>query len=132
MAIWNLFTNNDTASPSAYEQGMQAEQRACNYLKKQGLKIITRNYTCRGGELDIIARHGKVLVFVEVRMRKNSQFGGALASVTPTKQRHLRHAAYTYLQQQGINSARTQMRFDIIAFEQQPDQIRWIQNAFGE
>lgn len=131
MAILNLFTNNNPKAQTPRARGQQAEDLACKYLKAQGLKIIKRNYYCKGGEIDIIARDKCTLVFVEVRMRKNNCYGGALSSVDAAKQHKLRHSAYCYLNQQHINPAQLAVRFDIIAFEQ-AEQIHWLKNAFGE
>ncbi|CAG8998932.1 MAG: hypothetical protein CENE_00896 [Candidatus Celerinatantimonas neptuna] len=135
MVTWNLFnktSKNESSEGNRRQKGNIAENNACRYLRKRGLKILQRNYYCKGGELDIIARDSSHLVFVEVRIRKNSQFGGALASVTTKKQKHLLHAAYCFMQQQKLNPAHQALRFDIIAIEQETDQIRWIKNAFGE
>lgn len=135
MATWNLFNKTSQgihSDVSRRQKGNAAEDQACRYLRKHGLKILQRNYCCKGGELDIIAQDPSYLVFVEVRMRKNKQFGGALASVTPQKQRHLLHAAHCFMQQQKLNPAHQALRFDIIAIEQETDQIRWVKNAFGE
>ncbi|MFM2482941.1 YraN family protein [Celerinatantimonas sp. YJH-8] len=134
MANWSLFSNKQAtkSAPSRREIGNLAETQACHFLKKKGIHIIERNYCCRGGELDIIAKEQETLIFVEVRMRKNRQYGGALISVTPQKQRHLYHAAQCYLQQKQLNPARLSIRFDIIAIEHDPEQIQWVKNAFGE
>lgn len=131
MAIWNLFTNNNPKAQTTRARGQRGEDLACRYLKAQGLKIITRNFYCKGGEIDIIAQDKDTLVFVEVRMRKNQRYGGALASVDAAKQHRLRHSAYSYLNQQQINPTQIAVRFDIIAIEQ-AEQIHWLKNAFGE
>ena len=70
--------------------GNKAEDKAANFLKKQGYKIIERNYNLPCGEIDIIAQKEKTLVFVEVKYRKNTEdFGGPIAAVTKTKQKSL-------------------------------------------
>jgi len=78
-------------------RGAAAEGLATRFLAAQGLAIVGRNYRCRGGEIDIIAREGRTLVFVEVRMRRNAAFGGPAESITWTKRRRLRLAAEHYL-----------------------------------
>jgi putative endonuclease len=78
-------------------RGAAAEGLAAQYLAEQGLAIVGRNYRCRAGEIDIIAREGSTLVFVEVRMRRNREFGGPAESITAGKRRRLRLAAQHYL-----------------------------------
>jgi putative endonuclease len=78
-------------------QGAAAETLAAHFLAEQGLTIVSRNYRCRGGEIDIIARDGVTLVFVEVRMRRNRDFGGPAESITHHKRHRLRLAAQCYL-----------------------------------
>lgn len=127
MAIWNRFSTNRGTTT---ERGQQAERRACRYLRSQGLKIIGRNFHSRGGEIDIIATDHEYYIFVEVRMRANQRFGGALVSVDRAKQQRLIYTAYAYLEHQQINPAHIAIRFDIIAFE--GETIHWVKNAFGE
>ncbi len=64
------------------ERGRHAESLAAAFLQQRGLKLVERNYRCRFGEIDLVAREGKTLVFVEVRMRTSARFGGAAASIT--------------------------------------------------
>ena len=78
--------------------GQEAEDACCLYLKSKGLKLITKNFSCRFGEIDIIMLENNILVFIEVRYRKNNNFGGALESVTYAKQKKLRNTAELYLQ----------------------------------
>ncbi|MBY6018528.1 YraN family protein [Halomonas denitrificans] len=108
------------------QQGQQAEDAAEHYLQQQGLTPVARNVQCRFGELDLVMRQGNTLVFIEVKYRRNSAFGGAAAAVTATKQRKLRLTADWYLQQQGLSQY--PCRFDVVAIE--GDTINWIQNAF--
>ena len=105
--------------------GSQAESRAANYLERPGLAILARNYRCRVGEIDLVAREGGVLVFVEVRMRADGHFGGALESVTRHKQRRIAAAASMYLRQ---FSQLPRCRFDVVAMEY--GDIRWLKAAF--
>jgi putative endonuclease len=67
--------------------GQAAESRAEAFLKTQGLTLVARNWRCRFGEIDLVMQDGSTLVFVEVRLRSRSDFGGAAASVTPPSRR---------------------------------------------
>ena len=110
--------------------GNRAENLALKYLRKRGLKLETRNFSCRYGELDLILRDQDYLVFVEVRYRKDQRFGGALESVDSHKQAKLRRAAEFYLIKHKHSD--TPCRFDILCVAgrlSQPD-YDWIQNAF--
>jgi putative endonuclease len=117
------------------QQGEDAETACCSYLKSQGLKLIDKNFNSRFGEIDIIMLDKKILVFVEVRYRKNNTFGGALESVTPSKQNKLRKTAELYLQK---NTQHKNARFDVVSMSKNtqtnPDKQQytfdWIPNAF--
>ena len=78
-------------------QGNAGEDEALAHLQQHGLVLVERNFRCKGGEIDLIMRDGKGLVFVEVRQRAGRGFGGAAASVTPAKRRRLINAAQYYL-----------------------------------
>jgi putative endonuclease len=108
------------------EAGQQAEMRARSFLLSQGLEIRHSNYNCRGGEIDLVCRDGAALVFVEVRLRSNPHFGGALASVTAQKQRRLVHAANHYLACNGWAGA---CRFDVVGLDG-AGRITWVRDAF--
>ncbi len=117
---------------SKKQKGDKAEQKACHYLEKQGLTLITTNFTSRFGEIDLIMRDDPQdnLVFIEVRYRKNNHFGGAASSVTPQKQQRITKTALYYMQQ---NEPDASARFDVIAIEgdiQGENTINWIVNAF--
>lgn len=115
--------------------GQQAERLACRYLEKRGLRLITRNFHCRVGELDLVMRDGDTLVFVEVRYRRSARFGGAAESVNPHKQTKLTACALYYLQRHPQYSD-IAARFDVVAItpERQPtgnsEGIEWIRHAF--
>ncbi len=109
-------------------RGDQFERRAEQFLLEQGLTLLVRNYQCKLGEIDLIMSTGSTLIFVEVRYRKNSCFGGAAASVTPAKQQRLRRTAHCYMQSKGLNESRQSCRFDLVACE--GNQVHWIPNAF--
>ena len=106
-------------------RGAAAEDRAAAYLAQQGLKLVTRNFRCRGGEIDLIMRDGASLVFVEVRSRARADFGGAAASITATKQARIILAARHYLAQHRIDAP---CRFDAVLI--QAGQLQWLRAAF--
>ena len=110
-------------------RGIDAETMAADFLEHRGLTIIARNYRCRLGEIDLVARDGGTTVFVEVRRRASSAYGGAAASITSAKRMKLLKAARHY-----ISRLRTvpQCRFDALLIEGEPPRIEWIRNAFGE
>ncbi|MEK7874616.1 MAG: YraN family protein [Pseudomonadota bacterium] len=110
-------------------RGRHAENFAALFLQQQGLKLVARNYRCRFGEIDLIARDGKTLVFVEVRMRASDQFGGAAASITAGKRHKLLRTARHYL----AGAARTPAcRFDALLVNGADNSVEWLKNAFGE
>ncbi len=107
-------------------KGEAAEQKALKYLQQQGLKLITQNYRCKYGELDLIMQDQTALVIVEVRYRKNQQFGGALESINRSKQARIIAAAQHYLINHKTNAP---IRFDVIAMTEN-NPLNWIKNAF--
>ena len=109
--------------------GRNAEDAAAIFLQQQGLTLVERNYQCRYGEIDLIARDGDALVFVEVRMRKSAAFGGAAASITPGKRDKLLRAARHYLS----GCARTPpCRFDAILIDGSNAAPDWLKNVFSD
>ncbi len=111
-------------------KGQQTEQACCEYLQSQGLKLVTRNYRTRSGEIDLIMRDKKTLVFIEVRYRKNSHYGSAVESVNSSKQHKLLLTAQHYMQQHDIDSP---VRIDVVGMHSGDDDNRyrfeWIKNA---
>ena len=109
--------------------GVDAEAVAATFLEARGLTILVRNYRCRLGEIDLVARDGRTTVFVEVRRRASSSFGGAAASITAAKRLKLLKAARHYL-----SRVRTmpECRFDAVLIQGEPPRIEWIRDAFGE
>ena len=107
--------------------GEQAEYEARRYLEAQGLHYVEKNYHSRHGEIDLIMQDGETLVFVEVRLRKNTQFGGPLASVTASKQKKIINTAQLYMSSKGLLNS-TPMRFDVIGISSETTQ--WVQGAF--
>ncbi len=125
-------SGNGGQQSSTKQRGDLAEARALAHLQAQGLTLVQRNYrvalgpNARGGEVDLILREGDgTLVFVEVRARADTVFGGALASVTPAKQRRLVRAAQHYLLRL---SAPPPCRFDVVAIDGAA--LQWVKGAF--
>lgn len=111
--------------------GKQAEKLALDFLESRGLKLIEENYHCRLGELDLVMRDGNFLVFVEVRLRRNPNFGSAAESVTRNKQDKLWRAALHFTASRP-ELASLPVRFDVIALsDMRIDDNCWIKNAFG-
>ena len=107
--------------------GSAAEDLAARYLEAQGLAIVDRNRRCRAGEIDLVARDGATLVFVEVRLRASAAFGGAAASVDAHKQRRILQAARLYL----ASRVDTPCRCDVVVLDRlDPALIEWIRDAF--
>ena len=116
---------HDTTRQNA---GKNAETLAAEWLAGRGLVLVERNFRVRGGEIDLVCRDGKRLVFVEVRLRRNADFGGAAESITASKRRRLLLAAQHYL----LRHPRTDARFDCLLLDGlDPQRIEWIQNAFS-
>lgn len=114
------------------QHGALAERIAARYLEARGLRVIGRNLRWRDGELDLVCEHGDTLVFVEVRMRRDTRFGGAAASVGATKQARLIRAAQHYLAEQGRRAQARPARFDVVALSALDGTgIEWIRDAFG-
>ena len=109
--------------------GELAEALAADYLLARGLRLIGRNYRCRLGEIDLILADGPILVFVEVRLRRNSDFGGAAASITAAKRQRILRAARHYLS----GKPECACRFDVVLLDAlAADRVEWIKDAFGE
>ncbi|WP_338846338.1 YraN family protein [Massilia sp. W12] len=103
--------------------GAQAEDAALRWLQQRGLRLLTRNYRCRRGEIDLVMQDGACVVFVEVRQRSSAWAGGAAASVDRAKQRRLQAAAAHWLQRQ---KRMPNCRFDLLALD--GEQVQWIKN----
>ena len=111
-------------------QGRVGEQLAASYLKRLGYRIICRNYRCPLGEIDIIARHRGVLVFVEVKSRRSQTFGSPKLAINPAKQHKLSQVAWHYLQRHELTEASA--RFDVVTVSDVNDSpyFEVIENAF--
>jgi putative endonuclease len=107
--------------------GQVAEDDALAYLLGQGLTLVTRNFRCRVGEIDLIMQDGETLVFVEVRARGKSDFGEAAESITRSKQRRLIKTAQLFLQRL---KKMPPGRFDAVTFNS--GKINWLKNIIDE
>lgn len=109
-----------------WQSGRRAEDIAAVLLARRGLKVLARNYRCRGGEIDLICRDGQTLVFVEVRARSSLRFGGAAESITAAKQARILHASRHYLADRGEPVC----RFDVVLIDGPASTPEWIRDAF--
>jgi len=106
--------------------GNKGENIACEYLKKQGYKIIARNLYIGKSELDIIAKDGKTLVFVEVKTRFTSLFGSPVESITESKIKNIIFSAKMYIASYKMYNVA--VRFDVIGVD--GEKIEHIKDAF--
>ncbi|OWT59044.1 YraN family protein [Candidimonas nitroreducens] len=116
----------------AQQNGLQAESQARRWLERSGLRILARNLRCGVGEIDLVGLDGAVLVFIEVRHRRSTQYGGAAASVNRQKQQRLMRAAQYFLprlSRRYFDCNIPACRFDVVALE--PSGLRWYKHAFG-
>jgi putative endonuclease len=120
-----------TLDNSKQALGREGERLAELFLKKQGYKLVERNYRCRGGEVDLIALDRRVVVFVEVKTRTDHQFGSPLEAVAPGKQRRMIVAAQFFLHQRSLHER--DARFDVVGISwlgTSKPVFEHIQNAF--
>ncbi|MEN0107793.1 MAG: YraN family protein [Pseudomonas sp.] len=117
---------------STQNAGREGEAEAFEHLRRHGLKLLCRNWRCKGGELDLVMLDGDTVVFVEVRARRHSAWGGAVESVDGRKQQKLILAANSFLQQEPRWSKHP-CRFDVVAINtgsEHANRLNWIRNAF--
>jgi putative endonuclease len=112
--------------------GNLAEDAALKHLQANGLTLLTRNYRCKVGEIDLIMRDANEIAFVEVRYRKSSRYGTGLESVSSAKVRRPTRAAHHFLQNSGTDDTHY-CRFDIMSVtgERTNMQFDWIKEAFS-
>lgn len=110
--------------------GNHGEQLAANYLKKQGYRILETGYTCKVGEIDIIAKNKEFLIFCEVKLRKTDAYGYPFESVNKRKQEKIRKIATYYFS--FVSDRERSCRFDVISIEPKGDSftINHLENAF--
>ena len=111
--------------------GDVAEDAACEHLLASGCQLLARNVRFRVGELDLVMLDGKTLVFVEVRMRRDDRFGGAMSSVDFSKRRKFARAAQAWLSTH-TKMAQSPCRFDVVAVVPGTDGLHcdWLRGAF--
>lgn len=111
--------------------GRGVEDAVRSYLIGAGLKFVAANYVCVGGEIDLIMQDGDNLVFVEVRYRQDDDYGGAVASVTKSKQHKIIHTAKMYLQENDLWD-KVPCRFDVVVMQNagENQEICWLKDAF--
>ncbi len=112
------------------ELGKKGEEVALRFLKKRGYRIIERNYVCKMGEMDIIAREKDTLSFIEVKTRTSTTFGPPQLAVNSAKQRQLSKVALNFLKEKKLEDVKA--RFDVVAILLGPqgDEIELIKDAF--
>jgi putative endonuclease len=109
---------------STQAKGAAGEDAAAQYLTERGLRVVERNFRVRGGEIDLICRDGATVVFVEVRLRRRSDYGGAAASITAAKRAKIVMAARHWLARHGDAVC----RFDCVLLD--GEHIEWLRDAF--
>ena len=112
------------------DKGDRGEDRAATFLRQEGYRILERNYRCPLGEMDIIARDGKTIVFIEVKTRSSDRFGSPQAAIGPQKQRRMTAIALCYLKGKGWLGMPA--RFDVAAvrLDAAGERVTLYKNAF--
>ena len=133
MSIFKLKSAKPEAEAIADDRkrfGQKSEDAIARFLRRNGYKILERNYRTPLGEIDIIAKHNKALVFVEVKARRSANYGDPKWAITPAKQRKISMVALAYLKQYG--SSATKARFDVVTVlhTNETPHIEVIANAF--
>ncbi|QLB12841.1 putative endonuclease [Bisgaardia hudsonensis] len=117
---------------SKRDQGASFEYQARLFLEKQGLTFIAANQHFKCGELDLIMKDQATIVFVEVRQRKNDDFGTAIESVDYRKQTKWLNTASAWLSQYDLSLEDTDCRFDLVAFGASDNDVEWLPNFLDE
>lgn len=124
-------TERQTSTTNTREKGKTAEELAAEYLKNKGMVIVRRNFHFgREGEIDLIARDGDILVFVEVKSRRSNEFGTPEEGITFAKRKYLRHAAEGYLYVNKLDDCECRFDFVGVDYAKNPAELRHIINAF--
>lgn len=126
MLKWLATRSKPRAEP--LPRGAAAEARALEFLQARGLKLITRNFRARGGELDLVMMHAGTLAIVEVRARGRATYGSASETVNPRKQRRIILATQVFLGQHP-QFGHSPLRFDIVGLDADAPPV-WLQGAF--
>jgi len=110
--------------------GKQGEGVAVEFLKKQGYRVVERNYRTRKGEIDVVCEHSGCIIFVEVKTRRSLAFGHPEEAVDERKQRRMAQIAVDYLTENSL-WGKVDCRFDVVAiFEDNPRSLKHIVDAF--
>ncbi len=134
MKLCNWFKRNSSPRSPHLELGARGEKLAARHLRRQGYRILLRQFRGKAGEIDIIARDHDTLVFIEVKTRQSEKFGPPQEAVDLKKQRHIARVAWEYVRL--LDNPQVKMRFDIVevilrAGARHADDIRVIPNAFA-
>ena len=119
-------TDPDTWKDKRHRDGAEAERRAADLLIENGYVVLEQRYRVHRHDIDLVARRGSTVVFVEVKLRASRRFGLAVETVRPDKQRELVRAASAWLQRHGKPG--DVARFDVVAI--QGGKLTWLQSAF--
>jgi putative endonuclease len=124
------FRNPESKRREKKELGKRGEEVALRFLKKKGYRLIEKNYVCKMGEMDIIAKEKDTLVFIEVKTRTSALFGPPQLAVNAWKQRQLSKVALNYLNEKRLRDVKA--RFDVVAIvlEEEEEEIELIKDAF--
>jgi putative endonuclease len=123
--------NNPEDNISSRSKGADSETLAIDFILSKGYKLLKRNFKFgKSGEIDIIAKHGDIIVFIEVKSRKSYEYGSPIQSVPNSKRQSIYHAAKGYLYVNKIDNA--ECRFDFIGIDlrKSTPEINHIENAF--
>lgn len=112
--------------------GQKAEDLAANFLVGKGLKIIERNFRTRFGEIDIICKDGKTLVFAEIKAKNSLKYGSPYEMVTSRKKEKLINTAKNYLIENKYDPEKIDWRIDVVSIENKNCKIDWFKNAVCE
>jgi putative endonuclease len=120
------------AAPGEPRPGSSGETLAAQFLRRKGMVVLARNYRCRAGEIDLVARDGDAVVFVEVKERTGRSHGTAVEAVTWSKRRRIVRAARVYASAHGLTES--PLRFDVVAIDWDPQGplVRHDAGAFAE
>jgi putative endonuclease len=132
--VWHCLLRACRGQASSINEssGAKAEVLAARYLERQGARILARNVRYKGGEIDLIAEHANIILFVEVRLRQHADYGGAAGSITPHKQRRIILATRIWLAGAGKAYAKRICRFDAIVLDGlNAERIEWLPAAFS-
>ncbi|OGT92494.1 MAG: YraN family protein [Gemmatimonadetes bacterium GWC2_71_9] len=121
-----LKSDPSTWTDPRHRAGVAAERLAAELLRREGYEVLEHRYRFHRHDVDLVARRGATVVFVEVKVRTGTAYGGAAQAITPRKRLELTRAASAWLQRHG--RPEDGARFDVIAVD--ADRVEWLQSAF--